>query len=185
MLPTSGDFRRIRELERILRRGTDALKPKYNKERIDSHRVEIQQILHDLTVPMHSPDGNNIVEGTIHIAQVLRGDTATTSLAESSSEVVRNQSRQSQSPTTSKSFQNSPFLCFDALADGSLVQPAFPPNVLPSLIKAVLSKDEGEIYSLFGDDPQVFADMIDMVRSSLAHHCKFWLVETDKDHPVH
>lgn len=156
---TSGDFRRIRELERILRRGADAPRPKYNKERIDSHRVEIQQIIHGLT--------------------------ATTPLAESSLEVARNQSRQSQSPTTSRSFHDSSFLCFDTPADGSLIQRALSPSVLPSLIQAVLSNDEGEIYSLLGDDPQIFADVIDRVRSPLAHRCQFWLDETDNDHPVH
>jgi len=62
----------------------------------------------------------------------------------------------------------------------SLVRRGLSQNVLPSLIKAVLKKDEGEICSLLGKDPQIFVDVIDRACSPLACHYKFWLGETDR-----
>ena len=79
---TSSNFRHIHEIEHILRKGADALRPRYNKERVDSHRVEIQQKLYALTAPSSPPDGNNVVESTIPMVPVHSSNTATTSLAE-------------------------------------------------------------------------------------------------------
>ena len=83
LLPTSGDIRRVRDIERILSKKADAPRRGYPKERIDSNRVEIQQILHALTAPSSPHD-----ESTISVVPVHSGGTATTSSAESGTSSV-------------------------------------------------------------------------------------------------
>ena len=83
MLTISSDSRLMCEIERTLRRGANTPHTGYNKERVEEHKREIQEVLGVLN-SQRSPLHENLsaVEGTTAVVSVVSG-TATPSVAKS------------------------------------------------------------------------------------------------------
>lgn len=84
LLLISNDFRRMHNIEGILKRGSDAPKIRFDEEEADSHRKEIQRILHALIAPGSLHDGNGVIESTIPTAPVHSGVATAIYFSESS-----------------------------------------------------------------------------------------------------
>jgi len=80
LLTKSSNFRLTRELERTLRRGANSPQTKYNKEKVEGYKLEIQQILQALHAPRNE---NSVAESVIPVAQGHSDSIATTPAAES------------------------------------------------------------------------------------------------------
>ena len=167
-LPT--ESRIICEIERTLRRGASTPHTGYNKDKVEGHRLEIQEILGTLNAPNSPSDGTpSVGEQVTNLAPV---DLHTASLCESGTplaafaDFVRDIDY---------------FLLLNSIppACGRLIRRAFTLHELPSLIESIfLSKDEGDtIRRLIGHDAQTFIDVIDEVHPTLARYCK----SVDKD----
>ena len=59
MLTISSDFRLVCEIERTLRRGANTPRAGYNKEKVEGHKREIQEVLVVLS-SQRSPLGENL-----------------------------------------------------------------------------------------------------------------------------
>ena len=83
MLVISTDFRLICEIERTLRRGANTSHVGYDKERVEEHKREVQEVLGVLN-SQRSPLNENLsmVESATAVVSVASG-TATTSVAKS------------------------------------------------------------------------------------------------------
>ena len=79
----SSNSRLLCEIEQTLRRGTDTPHAKYDKEIVEGHKLEIQEILGVLN-PQSLPfgGGSSVIESSALAAPAVSTGTATTSLAE-------------------------------------------------------------------------------------------------------
>ena len=78
------NFRLICEIERTLRRGTNTPNTKYNKEKVEEHKLEIQGILGILDSRVSPLDGNlGAIRSITPVSLVASGSTAAPSAAES------------------------------------------------------------------------------------------------------
>lgn len=161
------DFRLTREIERTLRRGADAPN---TKEKVERHRLKIQQILSFLTIPRSPFHENLSVDGRAsNPVSIDSHDTTITSVSDSGTSLDLPSSildgELNVPPLT-------PLSKLNTTACGRLFRRAFDPPELPSLIEEVFSsKDGGNIIRcLHGDDAQTFVDVIDEVRFPPAHH---------------
>ena len=79
--PVPSNPRAVSGIESTLRKGRDIPNIKYNKEKVEGHKLEIQKILGTLTA-QSSPFDNNIRAGA-YIAPLNPHGTVTTSVSES------------------------------------------------------------------------------------------------------
>ena len=83
MLTISSDSRLMCEIERTLRRGANTPHTGYNKERVEEHKREIQEVLGVLSSQRSPLDENlSVVESATAVVSAASG-TATTSVAKS------------------------------------------------------------------------------------------------------
>ena len=68
------------EIERTLRRLASTPHDKYNKEKAESHKLEVQRLLEIIAVPNTHPNGESVVESAFVLDH--SGNTATTTFPE-------------------------------------------------------------------------------------------------------
>lgn len=163
-IPTNS--RAMREIERTVRRGTSTPYTRYNKEKIENHILEVQQLLDTL-------NAQNLPLDKTHCAvehdlmQEEPRDIATPSVFENG------MSPAPHSPTMCRMLNDPSFLNSTTAACGRLIKRAFALHELPSLIHAISSsRDDGDTTRcLPGDDAQTFIDVLYEARSTFAYHC--------------
>ena len=133
---------------------------KYNKDKVEGHKQEIQEILDTLDATGSSPDDNPDMGRLVsRLALTVPNNGDTTSVYESGASSPR-----IRRPFAEYQLSSDPFF-FLCSACGRLVGRAFDVHEFPSLIEAIFStKDEIDaICCLHGDDAQAFIDVIDEV----------------------
>ena len=153
------DLRAMLKIERTLRRGASTPHTRYNKEKIENHVQEVQQLLASLNA-QSSPPGENLC--AIEHGARLTPDAPDETVAFFAPNTGALSALHWRSFTEHRlSF---PFLNPNTAACGH----AFALHELPSMIDAIFSgKDRDDtICRLPGDDPQCFIDVIDEVRPS-------------------
>lgn len=165
LLTILSDFRLTREIERTLMRGADAPN---TKEKVERHRLEIQQVLSSLTIPRSPLESLSVDGRASNPVSIDPHDTSITSVSDSGTSLDLPSSildgELNVPPLT-------PLSKLNTTACGRLLRRAFDPPELPSLIEEIFSSKDGgnTIRCLHGDDAQTFVDVIDEVRFPPAH----------------
>lgn len=155
------------EIERTLRRRANVSYTGNSRESVEGYMLEIQQILGTLS-SLSSPLNKNpsVSERTPYLAPI---ETPTTTVSESGMSLASHSPALCEVLITPRLF----FLDFNIAAYGRLVKREFAPDELPSLIKVILSEDEGEmIRCLPQGDAQTLIDVMDEARSAFSRYHK-------------
>ena len=149
----------------------------YNKEKFEGYKLGIQEILGVLNLQSSALDESpSVFQSATYLAPDASGDIATSLVAKNGTP-----SAPSLIFHVTLLIPNSVvFLNFNIQVCQRLVERAFGPHELSSLIEAVFSDTDEHIVirGLDGDSAQKFIDVIDEVRSVLSFHRGTWLVET-------
>jgi len=158
------------EIELTLRRGANLPRIEYGKDKLEEHKLEIQEILNVLNASS-SPHDENFGVGERASRSAPFHPQFTTKASGSKSGTP---SALVQLPRFVRSTESpGPFLLnLGTLACERLISRAFGLHELPSLIEEIFSsKDTGDtIGCLLGDDVQAFVDVMDEACSTFAHH---------------